>query len=1226
LSAQITEELPTLRTRFSRTYATRRGGRVARVFAGSVNYRTGGTWRAIDNRLARARDGDLENRANRYRVELPAELDEKPVVVRNGSARLGFELVGADDAAARAAGAHAVYADALPGVDVRYDALADAVKETLILKSAETPREYRFKLALSNGLKARLTRAGELKVVGRDGLARFLVPAPVAWQQGDENQPSGDHVRFAYDPADRVLTLRVDDAWLSAPGRRFPVSIDPWVQFPADEGDCTLSSADGEQSLSDCASTDLKVGNVDGSTYSSVLDLGLAARLPDWITVIEGYAGMYLKSAGGSDWQEFTMSALTRSFVDGEASWINAAAGTPWTNPGGDFSATPAMTHWMGPGADAPAWTFWAMPDQIQRWADGTDPDHGLILRATSAEPIFGATFSSTDESDSSHRPYVEVYYEPIHGEDGDFSFVDEDLPGIRSRVNVATGRLMVQDTDRSVTQDAPGFALDRFFNSADDRWGSPLQTGWKLGASASAYRSGNGDVSVEMPSGTVLRFAWDPDTQTYRPDRYDTASLTETGTELIVERGEDGERFFFDSTTGRLTKRERDGETGEVAYAYDSSGRLSTVTAPGSQVTTLHYDGDGRITSADLPGGDTVNYTFTDDRLTGRTVEGETTSYGYTDGRLSHVESPDGEVAFRYDADGRVTELIQVTDTTNDTGPTTTFAYHDSTELGTCPSEAAGRTVETQPDGTEVTHCYDAAGGVIDITAPVIAEPEEIDAVELWADGQGDATLDFAVSDEQSGVASVQVRDAAGAPVDERANQCPAGDCAPGLDGSFMLHTDGPDRSFTLRVVNGAGLDATLPVELRTDTTPPLAPEQVNQEAFDAAAQRLELSLDGGRDGEPEDGPQTGIARGELRWRATGGAWSPWLQSETQEFTLENIATGTEIEYEARVVDGAGLNSPALTGTLVAVEGCATPWDVDFCAEDDDRPIQAEPGTGPETLTVRIDPSQASATLASDADLSGMRVTVRTPDGQFLVDETDANGVATFPGVAAAEHDVSFVGFPHNNWFQDVERPVTPAGSTPAAHMAINLPKKCDILPDDYCTMTRAEKTFVARHPIMAVAYWHDQKVAIEATERMFDIPEPQKVPDSTKANAFLHSFWTGLMTKSAYDRVLDPVGTAMEYATAHESDAQASRKPLVKNASDMDMHNNKVGNLFAKRSEANRHSDYRICVGMRRATFGGKMGRRGATQLQLYWLRDMPAGLARTPGGCPRRVVSVG
>jgi len=98
------------------------------------------------------------------------------------------------------------------------------------------------------------------------------------------------------------------------------------------------------------------------------------------------------------------------------------------------------------------------------------------------------------------------------------------------------------------------------------------------------------------------------------------------------------------------------------------------------------------------------------------------------------------------------------------------------------------------------------------------------------------------------------------------------------------------------------------------------------------------------------------------------------------------------------------------------------------------------------------------------------------------------------------------------------------------------------------------------------------------------------------------------------------------MEYATAHESDAQVSRKPLVKTASGMDMHNNEVGNLFAKRSEANRHSDYRICVGMRRATFGGKMGRRGATPLQLYWLRGMPAGMASIPGLCPRRVVSAG
>ena len=42
--------------------------------------------------------------------------------------------------------------------------------------------------------------------------------------------------------------------------------------------------------------------------------------------------------------QEFAVNQLTRAFVNGEATWLSAATGNPWTSPGGDVGLAPLVT------------------------------------------------------------------------------------------------------------------------------------------------------------------------------------------------------------------------------------------------------------------------------------------------------------------------------------------------------------------------------------------------------------------------------------------------------------------------------------------------------------------------------------------------------------------------------------------------------------------------------------------------------------------------------------------------------------------------------------------------------------------------------------------------------------------------------------------------------------------------------------------------------------------
>jgi len=111
------EEIAELRTRTSRTYRRADGKLLARIHAGSVNFRDGqGDWRPIDNELVQS-GSSLRNAANRYSLTLPGRLDAAVRYEEDGR-WVSFALKDALPVAAEAKGSKAVYREALPPTSV----------------------------------------------------------------------------------------------------------------------------------------------------------------------------------------------------------------------------------------------------------------------------------------------------------------------------------------------------------------------------------------------------------------------------------------------------------------------------------------------------------------------------------------------------------------------------------------------------------------------------------------------------------------------------------------------------------------------------------------------------------------------------------------------------------------------------------------------------------------------------------------------------------------------------------------------------------------------------------------------------------------------------------------------------------------------------------------------------------------------------------------------------
>jgi hypothetical protein len=79
----------------------------------------------------------------------------------------------------------------------------------------------------------------------------------------------------------------------------------------------------------------------------------------------------------GNFQQDFSAHRLTTDWVPGQATWNNAAAGTPWTTPGGDFVATPTDTvpgsEWWRLGLDLAA--------DVQFWHDNPAQNFGWLIK-----------------------------------------------------------------------------------------------------------------------------------------------------------------------------------------------------------------------------------------------------------------------------------------------------------------------------------------------------------------------------------------------------------------------------------------------------------------------------------------------------------------------------------------------------------------------------------------------------------------------------------------------------------------------------------------------------------------------------------------------------------------------------------------------------------------------------------------------------------------------------
>jgi RHS repeat-associated protein len=408
-------ELAADRDANSRTYENADGTRTTQFSYAPLNYRQAdGSWAPVDQTLVPDGSG-WRNRADAVGVRLAGRADESPVVRvgLDATHAIAFGLAGAAPAAGQVAGGTITYGNVLPQTDLRFDLGGGGVEQTLVLRSPDAPTSFVFPLALT-GLTARQA-GGQIVLMDSAGNSRAVLPAgTMSDSAATAAMSTGVSYSLTTSAGRPALTITLDRAWLTDPARRYPVRVDPSVDWSAADSAMVVHGGS-----SGTGGTQLLVGDQGGSAAATYLKFtGLASRLQNQ-TIYGAQLQMVNYDAASCSPRPVSVYPVTQSWT----------AGSGYSYPGpsvGGALATQSFAYgYIGlgqSGSSCPAASVLfdlgaKGRDLVQGWVNG-QANNGLALRASATDPQGWKAFGGTGTANPpklyvTHSPYNAAYAIP---------------------------------------------------------------------------------------------------------------------------------------------------------------------------------------------------------------------------------------------------------------------------------------------------------------------------------------------------------------------------------------------------------------------------------------------------------------------------------------------------------------------------------------------------------------------------------------------------------------------------------------------------------------------------------------------------------------------------------------------------------------------------------------------------------------------------------------------
>lgn len=1204
-------EVSTLRTEFTRTHLLSDGTYETRLSIVPLNYRdASGSWRRIDNDLVRAADGSLRNGANSVAVQIP-RVANGSVRFADGARALSFSLVTADDdVVAEATGSVARFEDAVEGVDVSYEVVGKALKETLTLESADAPSVYRFDVE-SDGLTPRLAASGAVHFMDGEGRRQLSFAAP--WMR-DANGVVSQAVAYEIEQggASSRIALRVSDEWLDAPERRFPVVVDPTIYRPAEHICEIRSGASASTSYCDSALGSLRAGrNSSGIVHRNLFDLeDLSDIVPDYAQVLSSYLAVYMIGQSPVETSQIDLHHLTRDFAPG-ATWNTSDGRTAWSTAGGDYNSV-REARASTPGTPPDGQLAFDMTEIAQRIVGHAEPSGNLLLKAAD---------ESRTHLDTYWWPEVMVRWAHRTGLSPRYAFERRDLSdGSALDINLANGNIVLLSNDIDLESDDGRFTVGRYFNNKN------------LGESSGSFGRGSrgdfGSISLERNAqdGSYIFFGPGADDGVFHkqldgtfvpPPGLDATLREQLDGTVTIDFNDSTETWTFD-TSGRLVQTRQDygytidgtyGSNGlatlsdslghSATFAYDSAGDTRTITDEQSAVHRYDYDGSHRLIAYTSPVGAQTRYAYDSSNRLQRITFPDRTAlrFSYHSGSTSpHYITPVDasgidQPATVYDGDFEYTTVQRPSPQ-----PRNVYFYDPYTlvtDLIQTGSAAAIAATGAIPD-LDGGHTGGDRPLTVDVSAAQV--PDGIQLTELEVNG-------------------VEVDSVGPSPCDQttcptRARETLSYDPRSDPEGIY---------EYQVNTVDGDDERTVTPIwRIAIDRTAPAAAS--NFEGYvDPGTDTAHLDWDAGADPAlPDRTPGSRVDRHEVRYQRDGGAWSSWEVVWQAGLALPGSYVGERIGLEVRSFDEAGNMSTTASVTLTmdgptlskkrtfVIPDAGAPetysWTPSLASGESLRLVAG----GKEVIVVDSMDNQVDALTETRAEDSVERAlnTWYTLSGGSVELHVDHDGVAEVEYPIIADTNTSV-------WriyeYRRLHRQLANAQS------GFSL-----LASSDERDPTKREMAVCASFGRLCDGFVADKAKASRVVDAVFGSGATDE--DGTRANAFKHSFWTGLMVGTAGRNGHD-TDKAWVMAETHE---YAQPKDVLR---DMDRHNNAVGwhivnaKSFRDSSGDPRYgTDREICRRLREEAKDARfeLQPRGWPFLELLFVRRGGQRMVRDPLSC--------
>ncbi|MGN6815101.1 MAG: RHS repeat-associated core domain-containing protein [Solirubrobacterales bacterium] len=423
-------ELPAKRTANTDTYRLHSGLLETRIYEAPVNYQASeGEWLPIEEGLEEGSEGQITNGANSVEVSLPSELQEGATRLAVRGQWVASKLLATETEPAEVSEGAAVYASPETNSAFEYTTLPNGLKEAIELKGPSSPSSFRYELTSSAGLEAELTESGSVVFKEGAGVVVASLPAPTVADAGSLAPAPG---QVSYELAPRgegawVLTIAVDRAWLEAPGRKFPVQIDPTMTAEKSDLDCVIGGKTGQEGWIDCASWgrqnllagyNAEVNQAEDNWYHTLMYLS-TAEIPEGADVssasLELHAPEAVQNTSGVGVYQVTKPWTWK------ANWKRYDEAHPWATEGGDYAEHPlgeVTTAARGGGAG-----WWSIPVEaasVQQAAEHEEDVNVLVklLDDKVRSCLLGSCthrlvkFDSSAAATVANRPYLRVVYD----------------------------------------------------------------------------------------------------------------------------------------------------------------------------------------------------------------------------------------------------------------------------------------------------------------------------------------------------------------------------------------------------------------------------------------------------------------------------------------------------------------------------------------------------------------------------------------------------------------------------------------------------------------------------------------------------------------------------------------------------------------------------------------------------------------------------------------------